>query len=430
MLTTNEGGKLHEVLVGGLLNSYSTNYKKHKRLGKPEKDCHTLSLKAIKSPRKIKSSHLYQINHMDSIDQANISAKELHYDIGNKLRLFPEVYKDKFEHALHASEYFLRYCRSNKITSIEKVYFTANKNDISKLIDYGGDDVTNNADIVIEHKHKKKIGCRYYGVSLKSGKNSKLNNPGLGTLKRLIDEYHKKIFGKCSFSKAIDKIEKEAKKAHIDILKKHIVFLREHFGPNGKTIKNALDTKDMTLHTSAFRFIEKSYKSHHRSLYKTEKDRAKFELIYKQLRVSRTNLFNRKIKASLFTSIHSIIVKAQADKNNHKLIKEFMQKLYNVGRTTEQMPLIRLNTSKNTPFIAKRDNRLRDSKISDANTDFETGFKNSIGKYKVTTNKGTVVMKITSPFGHDVDLSVDASPAGGKSTVSRAGLHVWDKSKF
>lgn len=427
-LSTNEAGKLHEVLLGGLVHHYAQEYQKNKNFG--HKKAHELAMAAISNPKKVRGGHMYNINHMPQFKNIdNKSAKQLHDEFGAKLS--PENYHESYLHALHGASALIDHLHNNGIKDIKGAHFTANKNDINRLPGYETiSDEKNNSDIVVEHGYKGK----YFGVSLKSGKESKLNNPGMGTVRDLIDQYHQKITGKKgTFSSDASKAEAAAKQAHLDILNKNKSFLNKHFGENGITLAGGLKkNKDgnLELNKEAFRYLEKAEPTKddkYGHMYSDAKTRKQFQDIYANLRDSRTETAKRATNASMSKHIQNIMAQ-QKDPSKHEMIREFMKKFYNIGRQEGQMPVVRLNTAKNTAGAVKKGAPERVSTVSDAESDFDKGFNSSIGNYKVTSNPGTINTTITSPSGHNASLVVDSSPAGGGSMVNRAGVHVWDKS--
>jgi hypothetical protein len=428
-LSTNEAGKLHEVLLGGLVHHYAQEYQKNKSLG--HKKAHEAALAAISNPKRVKGSYMYNITHMPQFkDVDNKTAKQLHDEFGSKLS--SEKYHDSYLHALHGASHLIDHLHKNGIKDIKGVHFTANKKDINRLPGYENiEDKKNNSDIVVEHGHKG----RYFGVSLKSGKESKLNNPGMGPLRKFIDEYHQKITGKKgTFGVDALNAENAAKQAHLGILNKNKSFLNKHFGENGITLPGHIKTNkegNLELSEDAFRYLEKAEpakEDKYAHMYSDPKTRKQFQDLYANLRDSRTETAKRATNASMSKHLQNIFAQ-QKDPSKHEAIREFMKKFYNIGRQEGQMPVVRLNTAKNTAAAVKKGAPERFSTISDAESDFDKGFDSSIGNYKITSNPGTINTTISSPTGHNTSLVVDSSPAGGGSMVNRAGVHVWDKSE-
>lgn len=429
-LNKNQYGKLHEVLVGGLVNHYAKVYQKN--ISKGHEEAHKLALQAISSPKRIKGSHMYDITHMPQFrDNDNKTAEELHSEIGNIAD--PDNYEDTFKHALHGASHLINHLHENGIKDIKGVHFTANKNDIKTLT--GVEDDTNNSDIVVEHGHKN-IGNGYFGVSLKSGGESKLFNSGLGKFSKQVDQDFSDITGKKgSFEKESEEAENAAKLAHSKILKKYRPFLEKHFGKNGISSAGKLSSdedgnivllKDKDKEKDAFRFFEKADSDKNKSMYPNEKDRETFANIYKELRDSRTEIAKRATNASFGRHLTKLM--GQQTPENKEKIRSFLKKTLNIGRDPSKMPVVRLNTWKSTPGEIKRGMPERVSQISDAERDFDAHFDASYGQYKVSSNPNSISTTLSGPSGHGVSFVVDSSPSGGATAVNRRGVHMWDKS--
>jgi hypothetical protein len=129
-LNKNQYGKLHEVLVGGLVNHYAQTYQKN--FSKGHDTAHNLAMQAISKPQKMKDSHMYSITHMPQFrDSDNKTAEDLHNEIGKVAD--KDNYEETFQHALHGASHLIDHLHKNGIKDIKGVHFTANKNDIKKL---------------------------------------------------------------------------------------------------------------------------------------------------------------------------------------------------------------------------------------------------------------------------------------------------------
>ncbi len=429
-LNKNQYGKLHEVLVGGLVNHYAKVYQKN--ISKGHDTAHNMAMQAINKPQKMKNSHMYSLTHMPQFkDSDNKTAEDLHNELGNAAD--KDNYEDIFQHALHGASHLIDHLHKNGIKDIKGVHFTANKNDIKNLT--GVEDETNNSDIVVEHGHKN-LGNGYFGVSLKSGSESKLFNSGLGKFSKQIDDEYKNITGKSgSFEADSEKAENAAKLAHGKILKKYEPFLKRHFGENGISSPNKLSydkngnislLKDSDKTKDAFRYLEKASEEKNKSMYANDKDRETFANIYKELRDSRTEIAKRATNVSLGRHMANIM-NVQTPENKEK-IRSFLKKTLNIGRDQSKMPVVRLNTWKSTSGEIKKGAPERVSEISDAENDFDSHFESSYGQYKITSNPGSISTSLSGPSGHGVSYVVDSSPAGGNTAVNRRGVHMWDKS--
>ena len=429
-LTKNEAGKLHEVLVGGLVNHYAKEYQKYKHMG--HEFAHETAMRAIQAPSRITNSHMYNIAHMPQFrDADNKTAKQLHDEISSNLN--QKDYDEHFQHALHGATHLINHLQDNGITDLKRVHFTANPKDIERLtnkIEKG-----NNSDIVVEHGTKSGEPG-FSGVSLKSGENSKLNNPGMDKFAKNVDDYYEAITGKKgTFSKDALNAEINAKAAHLKIFKDPQVndFLHRHFGEKGITApgKISYDSDGNTiLHPDAFRYLEKadSKKEKHRNLYANEDDRKKFNEIYNRLRDSRTDLAKRPTNESFGRHL-SEIMSHQADPSKRELIRSFLKYTTNLGRDKGSMPVVRMNTWKNTDAAVRKGAPPRQSSISTAENDFDNHYDRSYGGYRVKSSPGTISTDLVGPSGHVLNFVMDSSPAGGGSMVNRRGVHVWDKSK-
>lgn len=428
-LSINDSGKLHEVLVGGLVNHYAREYQKHKHMG--HEFAHETAMKAIQAPSRIPSSHMYDIAHMPQFKDANNkTASELHKEISSKLN--QKDYEEHFQHALHGAKHLINHLASNGITDLKGVHFTSNPKDIERLTNKK--ETGNNSDIVVEHGTKSgKSG--FSGVSLKSGENSKLNNPGMNKFAKNVDDYYEAITGKKgTFSRDALDAEINAKAAHLKIFKdpKFDEFLHRHFGEEGITApgKISYDGDGNTiLHKDAFRYLEKadSKKEKYRDLYANEDDRQKFRQIYGALRDSRTDLAKRPTNES-FARHLSEIMSHQADPSKRELIRNFLKYTTNLGRDKGSMPVVRMNTWKNTDAAVRRGAPQRQSSISTAENDFDNHYDRSYGGYRVQSTPGTISTDLVGPSGHVLSFTMDSSPAGGRSMANRRGVHVWDKS--
>lgn len=430
-LNKNQYGKLHEVLVGGLVNHYAKVYQQNIKKGHDA--AHEMAMQAISNPKRMSNSHMYSFTHMPQFrDTDNKTAEELHNEIGNIAG--KENYEETYKHALHGASHLINHLHLNDIKDIKGVHFTANKNDIKKLT--GVEDDTNNSDVVVEHGNKN-IGNGYFGVSLKAGSESKLFNSGLGKFSKQIDNDYQKITGKQgSFEKDSEEAENAAKLAHGQILKKHGAFLEKHFGKNGISSPGKLSygkdgnpilLKDSDKTKDAFRYLEKAEDDKNKSMYKSDEDRKKFADIYKELRDSRTEIAKRATNAS-FGRHMSEIMNHQTPENK-ETIRSFLKRTVNVGRDLSKMPVMRLNTWKNSPAEIKKGADERTSQLSDAESDFDSHFNSSYGNYKISSNPGAISTTLSGPSGHGVSYVVDSSPAGGATAVNRRGVHMWDKSK-
>jgi hypothetical protein len=428
-LSKNEYGKLHEVLLGGLVNHYAKTYQDNvAKFG--HKKAHEMAINAITSPNKIKKSHKIDIEHMAQFkDDKNRSAGDIHNEYGDKLS--PEDYQNSYDHALHGATELINHLHKNGITDLKKVHFTANAGDIQKLT--GQEDKSNNSDVVVEHGHKK-IGGGYYGISLKSGAESKLNNPGMGKLRNFLDQNYEAITGKKSkFGSQAEEAENNAKQAHQAVLNKYGDFLDYHFGGKGASAPGTMQKdKDgnIILKPEAFRYLEKanSVDSKYNSLYKHDEDKSIFGKMYNEMADSRLNQGKRPTGDSFATHL-SDIMKYQSDPKKGPMVKEFLKKMFNVKRDPSLMPVKRLNTYLNNATEAKKTGNARTSIISDAEQDFDNHYNRSNGNYEVRHTPGSISSDLVSPTGHKVSMVIDSSPAGGGSMVTRNGVHFWDKSK-
>ena len=429
-ISKNDSGKLHEVILGGLVNHYAKVYQKNKSNG--HNIAHELAMKEINNPKKIKGGNLKNIHHMPQfLDNDNKSAEQLHNEISSTIS--PKTYDEHFKHALHGASHLIDNLHDNGIRDIKGVHFTANPKDIQRLTKK--DEKGNNSDIVVEHGHKK-IGGGFFGVSLKLGAESKLNNPGMGKFSKSIDSDYQSITGKKgTLDKDASANETAAKLAHGKILSNHKSFLEKHFGENGKTSPGKLSYNDEghpVLHDDAFRYFEKGersdspkYKSMYSKMLPDEKK--KFGSIYAQLRDSRTEIAKRATNSSFGKHLTGIM-KTQTPENKEK-IRGFLKKTFNIKKNPEDMPVVRLNTWNNSEAAVKKGASERSSNISDAENDFDKHFDSSYGNYKVKTNPGTIHTTLSGPSGHETNFVMDSSPAGGKGAVNRNGVHIWDKSK-
>lgn len=428
-LNKNEYGKLHEVLLGGLVNHYAKVYQSNVSKYGHDK-AHELALQDISNPKKIKGSHKIDIEHMAQFkDDKNRSADQIHHEYGDKLT--PEAYNQSYQHAIHGANELINHLHKNGITDLKKVHFTANSGDIQRLT--GQEDKSNNSDIVVEHGHKN-IGNGYYGISLKSGAESKLNNPGMGKLRDFVDQSYEAITGKKSkFGAEADAAERNAKQAHQDLLNKRADYLEHHFGSKGISAPGTM-SKDkngnVVLKPEAFRYLEKANESNPKydSMYKHDEDRSIFGKMYEDLRSSRLKLAKGPTGDSLAKHIDDIM-KYQSHPEKGPMVKEFLKKAFNVKRDPSLMPVKRLNTYVNSATEARKTGDARTSTISDAEQDFDNHYDRSVGNYTVRHTPGSITSDLVGPSGHKVSMTVDSSPAGGGSMVARNGVHFWDKSK-
>jgi len=227
-------GKMHEVLTGGLINHYAKVYQANKKNGHDE--AHKAALEAISNLERTKNKkvNIANIAHMEQFrdESSNKSAKEWHDHLSSELN--QEDYDEHVAHAQYAAKSIIAHMNEQGIKDIQKVHFTANAKDIHTLTN-GKDSSAegNNSDIVVQHGHKKE-GSGFFGVSLKSGGETKAFSPGLGQISKKVDEFYEKITGKKgSFFSDSEAASDAAQKDHHRVIKKNASALKSILGERG-----------------------------------------------------------------------------------------------------------------------------------------------------------------------------------------------------
>jgi len=395
-----KAGKLHEVLLGGFVNHYAREYQKHKNKG--DKAAHETAMSTIEKVKTRK--HASSLNHMAQFtnQKTGKNPKEEHDNITSTLN--DDDYNNHLHHAKRAAKEFISHLRSNGVKDLKVAHMTANKNDVEKLT--GGkdsSDLGNNSDIIVQHGHKNK-GGGFHGLSIKSGESSKLNNPGMGKISKVVDEYHEKITGKKgAFAADAMKHEKTAQENHHAIVNKHAKLIKQHAAKFGVEETHHI-TKENNQHYLSEKGLE--------AIRKSKDDKVKS--VYKELGDSRLTTAKQPIAKSLRNHVSRMM----ATQGKHKEKKEFFDKLTNLERPEGSMPIAKINT-KNEKV-----------KISYPKQDFDNHHKNSRGQYNVGGAAGgeAIGTNVSTKKGMKVNITVDSSPGHGKNPVVRNGLHVWDKS--
>lgn len=426
-LNTSDAGKFHEVLTGGLINHYASVYQANKSKG--HKEAHERALNAILQPPTVenkKKVKVAKIHHMEQFrdESANKSAAEWHDHLSSKLN--QNDYNEHLAHATHAASNIINHLHEQGITDIKKTHFTANEKDIEKLTN--GKDSSkkgNNSDIVIEHGHKEK-GGGFHGVSLKSGGSSKLFNPGMGGVTRLIDDAHKELFGKSgSMTKDVQAADAAAMQEHHKILSSNVGLLSGHFGKDH--VKH--DKKAGTVNISNDAMDTIRYAHEHVSGIK---DRSK-EL---------KGIDQNKVKK--LGSVYSQLLESRLTSYKRPAAKSFNQHLNKIlsakGAAAKKVQARVISALTNTP-----EREESNMKIMRHNVEFKKGQRKGkiaygIGDAASTSSRFEV--KNSGGIGNDIvgkdkngketmRLSVvaDASPSAGSGSGSRKGFHVWDKTK-
>jgi hypothetical protein len=429
-LKKTDAGKMHEVLTGGLINHYGSVYQKNKSKG--HEAAHKTATEAISSPPRTATKggpKIANIEHMAQFkdEKANKSAKEWHEHLSKGLS--QEHYDGHLAHAQHAAKNIIRHAHEQGMTDIKKAHFTANEKDIEKLT--GGKDSSkkgNNSDIVVEHGHKDK-GDGFHGVSLKSGGSSKLFNPGMGGISKVIDSAHEKATGKRgSMSETLAKVDKESTDAHHKVLVKHASALSSHFG--GSHVKH--DKAAGTVHVSEHALNTMRY-AHEKMNSKTpEKTRVnelkgvsadkvkKLGGVYGELQNAKLTSYKHPASSSLHKHLKNIFnaTGSKAKQAQHDVITSLTN---TPVRDESHMKVMRHNTeykkgervSKIAYGIGDATNKTHKYEIKHGG-----GINNEIiGRDK----KGNKTMHVS--------VVADASPSHGTGTGARKGLHVWDKMK-
>lgn len=426
-LKKTDAGKMHEVLTGGLVNHYGTVYQKHKSKG--HEQAHKTAMESISSPKRVAIDRGPKVAHIEHMAQfkdekANKSAKEWHEHLAKGLS--QEHYDEHLAHAQHAAKNIISHSHEQGMTDIKKAHFTANEKDIEKLT--AGKDSSkkgNNSDIVVEHGHKEK-GGGFHGVSLKSGGSSKLFNPGMGGITKVIDAAHERATGKKgSMSETVTKADKESMNAHHKALTKHAATLASHFGTSH--VKH--DKKAGTVHVSEHALNTMRY-AHERMNSKTpEKTRVqelkgvskdkvqKLGNAYSDVQNAKLTSYKHPASASLHKHLKNIFNAsgAKAKQAQHHVISSLSN---TPVRDESNMKVMRHNTE-----LTKSG---RKSKITyglgdSAHTTHKYELKHSgitneiIGRDK----KGNKTMHLS--------VVADASPTHGSGSGTRKGFHVWDK---
>lgn len=425
-LKKTDAGKMHEVLTGGLVNHYGSVYQKNKSKG--HEAAHKAASEAISSPPRtaIKSgTKIANIEHMAQFkdEKANKSAKEWHEHLSKGLS--QEHYDNHLAHAQHAAKNIISHAHEQGMTDIKKAHFTANEKDIERLT--GGKDSSkkgNNSDIVVEHGHSDK-GGGFHGVSLKSGGSSKLFNPGMGKIAKVIDAAHEKATGKKgTMSATTEDADKNAQTAHHKILKKHLSTIESYFG--NKHIQH--DEGTGTVNTSEHALDTMRYAHEHLS---GEEDRSKelkgisqhhikkLGAVYNELRNSRLNDYKHPAASSLHKHFKNIF---NASGSNAKQAQhEVISNLTNTPiRDKDSMKIMRHNTE-----MTKSG---RKSKITYGLGDSAHATHKYELKHSGITNEIVGRDKKGNKTMH-LRVVADASPTHGSGIGTRKGFHVWDVMK-
>ena len=426
-LNTTDAGKFHEVLTGGLVNHYATAYQANKSKG--HKKAHEAALNAISQPPTIenkKKVKIAKISHMEKFrdEKANKSASEWHDHLSSKLN--QSDYNEHLQHARHAATNIINHMHEQGITDIKKAHFTANANDIERLTN--GKDSSkkgNNSDIVVEHGHKE--GGGFHGVSLKSGGSSKLFNPGMGGISRVVDAAYEKAAGKKgSMSQSVAKADEESTAAHHKILNKHFSTMLSHFGAS-----HVKQNKDKTVTISEHALNTMRYANDRLNSKNPEKTRVselkgisqdkvkKLGNVYSELQSAKLNSYKHPVSSALNKHLTSIFnsTGAKAKQAQHDIITSLTN---TPVREESNMRVMRHNTE-----MTKSG---RKSKIA-------YGIGDALNKnHSYEIKKSGIANEI---IGKDKDgnktmhirVVADASPSHGPGTGVRKGFHVWDMMK-
>lgn len=428
-LSKTDAGKMHEVLTGGLVNHYAKVYQQNKSKG--DEAAHKAASAVISSPGMTKTKggpSIANISHMEKFRDANgnKTAAEWHNTLSKGLS--QEHYNEHLAHATHAATNIVNHMRSQGMTNIKKAHFTANANDIEKLT--GGKDSSkkgNNSDIVVEHGHKEK-GGGFHGVSLKSGGSSKLFNPGMGGITKVIDAAHEKATGKKGTMAAeVAKADSGATKAHHEVLTKHSSFLNSHFGKGHISSDKKAGTVNISDHA-----LDTMRYAHERLNSKTPEKTRTQEL---------KGISNEKVKklGGVYGELQSAKLKSYKHPASESLHKHLKSIFSASGSGAKQAQHDVISSLTNTPV------RDADSmRIMRHNTEYKKGQRTSkiaygIGDAASKTHRYEVKRAGISNdiIGYDkkgnktmhVSAVADASPSSGTGTGVRKGLHVWDKMK-
>jgi hypothetical protein len=428
-LNKNDAGKMHEVLSGGLINHYAETYQKNKSKG--HEAAHKIASESISSPPRKKQGKIEvaNISHMAQFkdEDANKSAKEWHEHLSNKLS--QEHYNEHLAHAQHAAHSMISHLHSRGITDIKKTHFTANAKDIEKLT--GGKDSSskgNNSDIVIEHGHSH--GGGFHGVSLKSGSETKLFNPGAEKNAKIIDALHEKATGKAgTMSKEVKSADNAAVAAHhaavkevAPILKKHIGDAALHKAKDGTThiTEHGLDTiRYAQEHLENTAKGRKSRPKVTERLKGMSNERVKsLAGAYQKIQKTKLGSYKTPIAQSLHKHLTNIF--SAKGKGAKQAQGDVIRHLTNLPvRESGSMDIMRHNT-----FTSGKGERK-------SKTAYGLGdsLKNA-SSFKVSRNGITTELK-----GFDknknkvvhVNFVADASPTHGSGTGTRKGWHSWNK---
>jgi hypothetical protein len=430
-LNTTDSGKMHEILVGGLVNHYGSEYQKHRSKGASHEEAHDKAMSSISNPTRTeneKGVKVAKLRHMAQFkeEKANKSAEQWHDHLSSKLS--QEHYDEHLSHAHHAAKNIIEHMHSQGMKEIKGAHFTANEKDIEKLTN--GKDSSkkgNNSDIVVEHGHKDK-GGGFHGVSLKSGGSSKLFNPGMGGITKVVDEAHEKATGKKgNLSKSVSNVDNESQNAHHAALVPHAKMLASHFGEGH--VRH--DPETGTVHLSDHALNTMRY-AHERMNSKTpEKTRVeelkgvsndkvkKLANAYGDVQKAKLQSYKHPVSKNLHAHLKAIFsaTGGKAKKAQHGLISSLTN---TPTREEEHMGVMRHNTEmKKGGRQSRITYGLGDSARKTHSYEVNRrGISNEIiGRDK----KGNKTLHL--------NVVADASPSSGSGSGTRKGLHVWDMMK-
>ncbi len=428
-LKKTDAGKMHEVLTGGLVNHYGSVYQKNKSKG--HEAAHKAASEAISNPPRtaIKNgTKVANIEHMAQFkdEKANKSSKEWHEHLAKGLS--QEHYNEHLAHAQHAAKNIISHAHEQGMKDIKKAHFTANEKDIEKLT--GGKDSSkkgNNSDIVVEHGHKEK-GGGFHGVSLKSGGSSKLFNPGMGKITKVIDSAHETATGKKgAMSETMDKADKESMAAHHKVLVKHASTLSSHFGSSHVKHDKAAGTVNVSEHaldTMRYAHERMTSKNPEKTRVKELKGMSgdkvkKLGSVYGEVRDAKLTSYKHPASSSLHKHLKNIFsaTGGKAKKAQHEVISNLTN---TPVRDESNMKVMRHNTEMTkSGRKSKITYGLGDSAHATHKYELKhSGITNEIvGKDK----KGNKTMHLR--------VVADASPTHGSGAGTRKGFHVWDVMK-
>lgn len=423
-LNRSDAGKMHEVLTGGLINHYASVYQANKKKGHDE--AHKLASESISNPQRSKNKkiNIANIAHMEQFrdESANKSASDWHEHLSAKLN--QTDYDEHLAHATHAANSIINHMHEQGIKDIKKTHFTANAKDIEKLTN--GKDSSqrgNNSDIVVEHGHSDK-GGGFFGVSLKSGETSKLANPGMGTVHKLVDDFYAKITGKKSnFSAESDAADRDAQEDHHKIIAKHAANISKILGKN--SLRSGADKRPQ-ITKSALDMIR--YAHEHST---GRKDRSKklkglsdahisrLASAYGELQQSRLTRHKRPVAQSLQRHLSDMFSsKHDGKKGIHALRNQFIAALSNTpSRDAGSMSILRHNT------IFKKGKR-----TSEMGYGLGDSAKNT-NSFEIVGGKGiglNIIGYGKNKKSKTLNLKVhtDSSPSEGSGSGKRKGVHV------